>query len=220
MKFRSNRVPSLQKRFHEFDIECVDVLIGKPDTAEGAGVGKIETLLEQLRQRQLSIEQLETYDRQRAAAEKLRTPDRSAGDCGQTGGIDQLAGADPHRREPGRRRPGAVAQTGGAGSCDGRGRPGPLAPAGGADRGDRAGGEPAAHPGRQGRIDPRASGRAGRGDGAAAEASPASAIRGCTRWRRWRSICRRRPSRWFRSGCSWAARPAKDSRAGPTCWGR
>jgi len=62
----------LQKRFREFDIECVDVLIGKPDTAEGAGVGKIETLLEQLRLRQLSIEQLETYDRQRAAADKLR----------------------------------------------------------------------------------------------------------------------------------------------------
>jgi uncharacterized membrane protein YqiK len=63
----------LQRRFHEFDIECVDVLIGKPDTAEGTGVGKIETLLEQLRQRQLSIEQLETYDRQRAAAEKLKS---------------------------------------------------------------------------------------------------------------------------------------------------
>src|SRR3989440_7153806 len=61
----------LAKRFHEFDIECVDVLIGKPDTAEAGG--KIETLLEQLRQRQLSIEQLETYERQRASAEKLRT---------------------------------------------------------------------------------------------------------------------------------------------------
>src|SRR5439155_1620784 len=35
--------------------------------------GKIETLLEQLRVRQLSIEQLETYDRQRTAVEKLRT---------------------------------------------------------------------------------------------------------------------------------------------------
>src|SRR5205814_9162809 len=61
----------LQRRFREFDIECVDVLIGKPDTAEAGG--KIETLLEQLRLRQLSIEQLETYDRQRAAADKLRT---------------------------------------------------------------------------------------------------------------------------------------------------
>jgi uncharacterized membrane protein YqiK len=61
----------LRKKFREFDIECVDVLIGKPDTAEAGG--KIETLLEQLRLRQLSIEQIETYERQRAAAEKQRT---------------------------------------------------------------------------------------------------------------------------------------------------
>jgi uncharacterized membrane protein YqiK len=60
----------LRRKFREFDIECVDVLIGKPDTAEAGG--KIETLLEQLRQRQLSVEQLETYERQRAAAEKRR----------------------------------------------------------------------------------------------------------------------------------------------------
>ena len=61
----------LQRRFGDFDIECVDVLIGKPDTAEAGG--KIETLLEQLRIRQLSIEQLETFDRQKTASEKLRT---------------------------------------------------------------------------------------------------------------------------------------------------
>ena len=61
----------LRRKFRDFDIECVDVLIGKPDTAEAGG--KIETLLEQLRIRQLSIEQLETYERQRAAAEKLQT---------------------------------------------------------------------------------------------------------------------------------------------------
>jgi uncharacterized membrane protein YqiK len=61
----------LRRMFRDFDIECVDVLIGKPDTAETTG--KIETLLEQLRLRQLSIEQIETYERQRAAAEKLRT---------------------------------------------------------------------------------------------------------------------------------------------------
>lgn len=61
----------LRRKFREFDIECVDVLIGKPDTAEVGG--KIETLLEQLRLRQLSIEQIETFERQRAAAEKLRT---------------------------------------------------------------------------------------------------------------------------------------------------
>jgi uncharacterized membrane protein YqiK len=61
----------LRRKFRDFDIECVDVLIGKPDTAEAGG--KIEGLLEQLRLRQLSIEQQETYERQRAAAEKLRT---------------------------------------------------------------------------------------------------------------------------------------------------
>jgi hypothetical protein len=49
----------------------VDVLIGKPGTAEADG--KIESLLEQLRLRQLSIEQIETFERQRAAADKLRT---------------------------------------------------------------------------------------------------------------------------------------------------
>jgi uncharacterized membrane protein YqiK len=60
----------LQRRFAEFDIECVDVLIGKPDTQEAGG--KIETLLEQLRQRQLSVEQIETYQKQRAAAEEQK----------------------------------------------------------------------------------------------------------------------------------------------------
>ena len=44
----------LRRKFREFDIECVDVLIGKPDTEEQGG--KIEGLLEQLRLRQLSIE--------------------------------------------------------------------------------------------------------------------------------------------------------------------
>jgi len=61
----------LRRKFLDFDIECVDVLIGKPDTAEAGG--KIETLLEQLRIRQLSIEQLETYERQRVASDKQRT---------------------------------------------------------------------------------------------------------------------------------------------------
>ncbi len=61
---------ALQDKFHEFDIECVDVLIGKPDPKDGDP--KIETLLEQLRERQLSTEQVETYERQKIAAEKRR----------------------------------------------------------------------------------------------------------------------------------------------------
>jgi len=61
----------LRRRFQEFDIELVDVLIGKPETAEKSG--KIEGLLEQLRLRQLSREQIQTYQEQSAAAEKLRS---------------------------------------------------------------------------------------------------------------------------------------------------
>jgi uncharacterized membrane protein YqiK len=70
-KIQQEAKSELQRRFAEFDIQCVDVLIGKPDTAEAGG--KIEQLLEQLRTRQLSIEQLETYERQRDAAERLRS---------------------------------------------------------------------------------------------------------------------------------------------------
>lgn len=60
----------LRTRFIDFDIELVDVLIGKPDTAESSG--EIETLLEQLRLRQLAREQIETYQHQSLAAEKLQ----------------------------------------------------------------------------------------------------------------------------------------------------
>lgn len=59
---------SLQVRFAEFDIQCVDVLIGKPDSDDDNG--KIENLLEQLRQRQLSEEQVATYEKQKTAATK------------------------------------------------------------------------------------------------------------------------------------------------------
>jgi uncharacterized membrane protein YqiK len=60
----------LRNRFEQFDIECVDVLIGKPE-AKGDD-GKIENLLEQLRLRQLSLEQIETYSKQEQAADKRK----------------------------------------------------------------------------------------------------------------------------------------------------
>jgi uncharacterized membrane protein YqiK len=60
----------LRNKFRQFDIECVEVLIGKSSNVEGDD--KIETLLEQLRQRQLSTEQLETYERRKHAAQKLQ----------------------------------------------------------------------------------------------------------------------------------------------------
>lgn len=67
---RTEARAELQSKFREFDIECVDVLIGKPGTGEMGG--KVETLLEQLRQRQLSIEQIETFSRQREAADEQK----------------------------------------------------------------------------------------------------------------------------------------------------
>ena len=48
------------------------MLIGKPEPGASDG-GKIEALLEQLRQRQLSREQIETFEQQKSAAEKRRT---------------------------------------------------------------------------------------------------------------------------------------------------
>lgn len=56
----------LQQKFAQFDIQCVDVLIGKPESSRNDG--KIENLLEQLRLRQLSMEQIETYGKQEEAA--------------------------------------------------------------------------------------------------------------------------------------------------------
>ena len=60
----------LKAKFEQFDIECVDVLIGRPE-AQGDD-NKIENLLEQLRLRQLSLEQIETYSKQEQAAGKLK----------------------------------------------------------------------------------------------------------------------------------------------------
>lgn len=61
----------LQMKFAQFDIQCVDVLIGKPESSRNDG--KIENLLEQLRLRQLSLEQIETYGKQEQAAAQQQT---------------------------------------------------------------------------------------------------------------------------------------------------
>ncbi|MDP7035639.1 MAG: SPFH domain-containing protein [Planctomycetota bacterium] len=58
---------ALKSRFQVFDIQCVDVLIGKPDPAKDDD-GRIDNLLEQLRNRQLSMKQIETYKKQQEAA--------------------------------------------------------------------------------------------------------------------------------------------------------
>jgi uncharacterized membrane protein YqiK len=61
----------LRTRFAAFDIQCVDVLIGRPESKQGDT--KIETLLEQLRLRQFAIEQVETFQKQQESAVRQKS---------------------------------------------------------------------------------------------------------------------------------------------------
>ena len=65
----------LSRRFKDYDINCVAVLIGRPESQADAAKGgpdPIQTLFEQLRQRRLSNEQVETFAKQEEAAVKLK----------------------------------------------------------------------------------------------------------------------------------------------------
>ena len=61
----------LRRKFTQFDIECVDVLIGRPESKQDDT--KIENLLEQLRLRQFAIEQVETFQKQQEAAVRQKS---------------------------------------------------------------------------------------------------------------------------------------------------
>jgi multidrug efflux pump subunit AcrA (membrane-fusion protein) len=65
----------LGRRFRDYDITCVAVLIGRPESqldAAHKGQDPIQSLYDQLRQRRLAAEQVETYARQQEAAAKQR----------------------------------------------------------------------------------------------------------------------------------------------------
>ncbi len=63
----------LGARFKEYDINCVAVLIGRPESASTAGKDDpIERLFDQLRQRRLADESKATYLKQQEAAETLK----------------------------------------------------------------------------------------------------------------------------------------------------
>ena len=63
----------LGKRFREFDINCVAVLIGRPEPRiRDAANDPIERLFDQLRTRRLAAEQRETYAKQQEAAVCLK----------------------------------------------------------------------------------------------------------------------------------------------------
>jgi len=65
----------LGERFTEYDINCVAVMIGRPESKSATDAGEedqIETLFDQLRMRRLAREQVDTYAEQELAAGKLR----------------------------------------------------------------------------------------------------------------------------------------------------
>jgi len=64
----------LGRRFEGYDINCVAVLIGRPESAHRRGDGEdpIDSLFDQLRQRRLAEEQKETFFKQQEAAARLK----------------------------------------------------------------------------------------------------------------------------------------------------
>ncbi|RPI24277.1 MAG: flotillin family protein [Chloroflexota bacterium] len=60
----------MREKFTHYNLELEEVLIGTPTTSEGDT--QIEIILNQLRSRQIAVEQIETYARQQTAASKER----------------------------------------------------------------------------------------------------------------------------------------------------
>jgi uncharacterized membrane protein YqiK len=68
---QSEATQDMKVRFAEYDLGLQEVLIGTPHSPKDDD--KIETILNQLRERQVAVEQLETYGRQREAQAGLRS---------------------------------------------------------------------------------------------------------------------------------------------------
>ena len=62
----------LGRRFQEYDINCVAVLIGRPESKIAGPQDPIEQLFDQLRARRLALEQKATYVKQEEAAAQLK----------------------------------------------------------------------------------------------------------------------------------------------------
>jgi len=74
-EIQNRATAELGRRFKDYDITCVAVLIGRPESqldAAHKGQDPIQGLFDQLRQRRLANEQIETYARQQEAAAKQR----------------------------------------------------------------------------------------------------------------------------------------------------
>jgi uncharacterized membrane protein YqiK len=69
-QIQSQSSQEMKEKFEHYNLQLEEVLIGTPTSPEGDKA--IETILTQLRQRQIAVEQIETYTRQQTAATKER----------------------------------------------------------------------------------------------------------------------------------------------------
>ncbi len=176
-EIQSQARTELRARFEQFDIECVDVLIGRPE-ARGDD-NKIENLLEQLRLRQLSLEQIETYSKQEQAAGKLKDLNNATATATMQEQLTQSEDPDRDHLEPGRGRAGQSPQGRRAAGGDRQGRQRERGPGGTRQVGKR-------QPDR----------RAPRPASCRKRCNP-SATAGCTR-------CRWSPNRWPTASSRWS----------------
>ena len=77
----------MKDKFAAYNLELQEVLIGTPKSP--VGNGQIEQILAQLRDRQIAREQIETYERQEAAAVKERTLREAAAVAAQQKGLTE-----------------------------------------------------------------------------------------------------------------------------------
>jgi uncharacterized membrane protein YqiK len=71
-EIQARATEELGRRFKDYDINCIAVLIGRPEARQKNGDDPIDRLFDQLRQRRLADEQTETFGRQEVAARKRR----------------------------------------------------------------------------------------------------------------------------------------------------
>lgn len=70
-EIQNHAAGEMREKFEQYNLELNEVLIGTPKSPQGAG-NRIETILEQLRARQIAQEQIETYAQQEKAAKQER----------------------------------------------------------------------------------------------------------------------------------------------------
>lgn len=71
-EIQAHATEELGRRFRGYDINCVAVMIGRPDSKPQKGEDPIERLFDQLRTRRLAEEQVATFAKQEEAATRLR----------------------------------------------------------------------------------------------------------------------------------------------------